>query len=157
MLQVYNTLTRKKEPFTPLEEGKVRMYVCGVTTYDYCHIGHARMFVAFDVIARYLRHRGYDLTYVRNITDIDDKILNRAKENGELYSDLTARFIAASHEDEAALNVQRPDVEPRATAHIDEIITLIERLIRDDYAYKVSNGDVYYAVAQFKGYGKLSN
>ncbi|MCB1649957.1 MAG: cysteine--tRNA ligase [Pseudomonadales bacterium] len=157
VLQVYNTLTRKKEPFTPLEEGKVRMYVCGVTTYDYCHIGHARMFVAFDVIARYLRHRGYDLTYVRNITDIDDKILNRAKENGELYSDLTARFIAASHEDEAALNVQRPDVEPRATAHIDEIITLIERLIRDDYAYKVSNGDVYYAVAQFKGYGKLSN
>ncbi|MCB1666613.1 MAG: cysteine--tRNA ligase, partial [Pseudomonadales bacterium] len=157
VLQVYNTLTRKKEPFTPLEEGKVRMYVCGVTTYDYCHIGHARMFVAFDVIARYLRHRGYDLTYVRNITDIDDKILNRAKENGELYSDLTARFIAASHEDEAALNVQRPDVEPRATAHIDEIIALIERLIRDDYAYKVSNGDVYYAVAQFKGYGKLSN
>lgn len=157
VLQIYNTLTRKKETFVPLEEGKVKMYVCGVTTYDYCHIGHARMFVAFDVISRYLRHRGYDVTYVRNITDIDDKILNRAKENGELFSDLTARFIAASHEDERALFVQRPDIEPRATAHIEQIIALIERLIHDDYAYKVSSGDVYYAVAQFKGYGKLSN
>lgn len=157
MLQVYNTLTRKKEPFIPLEEGKVKMYVCGVTTYDYCHIGHARMFVAFDVISRYLRHRGFDVTYVRNITDIDDKILNRAKANGELYSDLTERFINASQEDEAALYVQRPDQEPRATAHIEEIISLIERLIHDDYAYKVESGDVYYAVSQFANYGQLSN
>ncbi len=157
VLQVYNTLTRKKEPFVPLEPGKVKMYVCGVTTYDYCHIGHARMFVAFDVISRYLRHRGFKVTYVRNITDIDDKILKRAKENGELFSDLTARFIKASHEDEAALFVQRPDIEPRATAHIDQIIALIERLIRDDFAYKVSSGDVYYAVSQFAHYGALSN
>lgn len=157
MLQVYNTLTRKKEPFIPLEEGKVKMYVCGVTTYDYCHIGHARMFVAFDVISRYLRHRGFDVTYVRNITDIDDKILNRAKANGELYSDLTERFIKASQEDEAALHVQRPDQEPRATAHIEEIISLIQRLIRDDYAYKVESGDVYYSVSQFANYGQLSN
>jgi len=157
VLQVYNTLTRKKEPFIPLEEGKVKMYVCGVTTYDYCHIGHARMFVAFDVISRYLRHRGFDVTYVRNITDIDDKILNRAKANGELYSDLTERFIKASQEDEAALHVQRPDQEPRATAHIEEIISLIQRLIRDDYAYKVESGDVYYSVSQFANYGQLSN
>ncbi len=157
VLQVYNTLTRKKEPFVPLEPGKVKMYVCGVTTYDYCHIGHARMFVAFDVISRYLRHRGFKVTYVRNITDIDDKILKRAKENDELFSDLTARFIKASHEDEAALFVQRPDIEPRATAHIDQIIALIERLIRDDFAYKVSSGDVYYAVSQFAHYGALSN
>ncbi len=157
VLQVYNTLTRKKEPFIPLEQGKVKMYVCGVTTYDYCHIGHARMFVAFDVISRYLRHSGFDVTYVRNITDIDDKILNRANANGELYSDLTERFIKASHEDETALYVQRPDMEPRATAHIDEIIELIQRLVRDDYAYKVASGDVYYSVSQFANYGQLSN
>lgn len=157
VLQVYNTLSRRKEPFVPIEAGKVKMYVCGVTTYDYCHIGHARMFVAFDVISRFLRHRGYDVTYVRNITDIDDKILRRAKENGELFSDLTARYIAASEEDEAALNVQRPDLEPRATAHIDQIIVLIERLIEGEYAYKVSNGDVYYSVSQFAKYGRLAN
>ncbi|MDX1489793.1 MAG: cysteine--tRNA ligase [Pseudohongiellaceae bacterium] len=157
MLQIYNTLTRKKETFTPQQEGKVRMYVCGITTYDYCHIGHARMFVAFDVVARYLRHRGYDVTYVRNITDIDDKILNRANENGELYSDLTERFIKAMWEDEETLFVQRPDIEPRATAHIDEIIALIQKLIANDFAYRVESGDVYYSVSQFKPYGRLSN
>ncbi|MGB4248936.1 MAG: cysteine--tRNA ligase [Pseudohongiellaceae bacterium] len=157
VLQIYNTLTRKKEEFVPLESGKVKMYVCGVTTYDFCHIGHARMFVAFDVVVRYLRHRGYQVTYVRNITDIDDKILRRAEENNELFSDLTQRFIDASHEDEAALGVLRPDIEPRATAHIEQIIALIQRLIAAEYAYKVVNGDVYYSVSQFAGYGRLSN
>ena len=129
MLQIYNTLTRTKEDFVPLESGKVKMYVCGVTTYDYCHVGHARMFVAFDVVVRYLRHRGYQVTYIRNITDIDDKILRRARENDELFSDLTERFIAAMREDEEALFVLRPDKEPRATAHIEQIIALIQRLI----------------------------
>lgn len=157
MLQIYNTLTRSKEEFVPLESGKVKMYVCGLTTYDYCHIGHARMFVAFDVVVRYLRSRGYQVTYVRNITDIDDKILRRANENSELFSDLTQRFIDATREDEEALFVLRPDMEPRATAHIDQIIALIQRLIAADFAYKVANGDVYYSVSQFSGYGKLSN
>jgi len=156
-LQIYNTLTRKKQSFVPLQPGKVSMYVCGLTTYDYMHIGHARMMVAFDVIVRYLRYLGYDVDYVRNITDIDDKILRRAKENDEYFADLTERFIAATHEDEAALFVLRPDQEPRATAHIAQIIALIEKLITQDYAYRVSNGDVYYAVRQFDGYGKLSN
>ncbi len=157
MLQIYNTLTRSKEEFVPLESGKVKMYVCGLTTYDYCHIGHARMFVAFDVVVRYLRSRGYQVTYVRNITDIDDKILRRANENNELFSDLTQRFIDATREDEEALFVLRPDMEPRATAHIEQIIALIQRLIAADFAYKVANGDVYYSVSQFSGYGKLSN
>ena len=157
MLQIYNTLTRSKEEFVPLESGKVKMYVCGLTTYDYCHIGHARMFVAFDVVVRYLRSRGYQVTYVRNITDIDDKILRRANENNELFSDLTQRFIDATREDEEALFVLRPDMEPRATAHIEQIIALIQRLIAADFAYKVANGDVYYSVSQFAGYGKLSN
>lgn len=157
MLQIYNTLTRSKEEFVPLESGKVKMYVCGLTTYDYCHIGHARMFVAFDVVVRYLRSRGYQVTYVRNITDIDDKILRRANENNELFSDLTQRFIDATREDEEALFVLRPDIEPRATAHIDQIIALIQRLIAGDFAYKVANGDVYYSVSQFSDYGKLSN
>lgn len=157
MLQIYNTLTRKKEPFTPLEPDKVRMYVCGVTTYDYCHIGHARMFVAFDIVARYLRHRGFDVNYVRNITDIDDKILNRAAENGEYYGDLTERFIEAMRQDEEALFIERPTTEPRATAHIEEIIGIIQKLVADDYAYRVASGDVYYSVSQFKTYGRLSN
>lgn len=157
MLQIYNTLTRTKEEFVPLESGKVKIYVCGVTTYDYCHIGHARMFVAFDVVVRYLRHRGYQVTYIRNITDIDDKILRRAKENGELFSDLTERFITAMREDEDALFVLRPDKEPRATGHIEEIIALIQRLIAGEFAYRVANGDVYYSVAQFAAYGRLSN
>jgi cysteinyl-tRNA synthetase len=157
VLQIYNTLTRKKETFTPQEPGKVRMYVCGVTTYDYCHIGHARMFVAFDVVARFLRHRGYDVNYVRNITDIDDKILNRAAENGEFYTELTERFIGAMRADEEALFVERPTTEPRATAHIDEIIGLIQKLVASDFAYRVASGDVYYSVSQFKKYGRLSN
>lgn len=156
-LKIHNSLTRKKETFVPREPGKVSMYVCGLTTYDYSHIGHARMFVAFDVVVRYLRYTGLDVTYIRNITDIDDKILRRAAENGEYFEDLTARFIEATREDEAALFVTRPDKEPRATAHIAEIIAMIEKLIAGDYAYKADNGDVYYEVRQFAGYGKLSN
>ncbi len=157
MLTVYNTLTRRKEQFVPMEAGKVRMYVCGLTTYDYCHIGHARMLLAFDVIVRHLRYSGYEVTYVRNITDIDDKILRRAEENGEYFADLTERFIAATHEDEAALHIERPDQEPRATAHIDEIIAMIATLVEKEYAYRASNGDVYYSVRQFAPYGRLSN
>jgi len=157
VLTIYNTLTRKKEPFKPMEAGKVRMYVCGLTTYDYAHIGHARMLVAFDVIQRYLRYAGYDVQYVRNITDIDDKILKRASENGEYFADLTDRFIAATHEDEASLFIQRPDQEPRATAHIADIVAMIERLVAQDYAYRADNGDVYFSVKQFERYGKLSN
>ena len=133
------------------------MYVCGLTVYDYSHIGHARMLVAFDVVVKYLRYLGYQVTYVRNITDIDDKILRRASENGEYFEDLTARFIQATHEDEAALFVTRPDQEPRATAHIGEIIAMIEKLIESEHAYRADNGDVYYAVRQFAEYGKLSN
>ena len=156
-MQIYNTLTRRKETFSPIEPGKVRMYVCGITVYDYCHIGHARVMVAFDVITRYLRERGYDVTYVRNITDVDDKILKRADENGETIVSLTERMIAAMHEDEDRLGVLRPDREPRATAYIDEIIAMIERLIEKEYAYRADNGDVYYRVRKFAGYGKLNN
>jgi len=156
-LHIHNSLTRSKSLFRPLEPGKVRMYVCGLTTYDYCHIGHARMLVAFDVVVRHLRYLGYDVTYVRNITDIDDKILRRARENGEYFADLTDRFIKATHEDEAALFINRPDQEPRATAHIDEIIDMIARLIDGEYAYRADNGDVYFAVRQFARYGQLSN
>ena len=157
VLSIYNTLKRKKEAFVPIENGKVKMYVCGLTTYDYCHVGHARMMVAFDVVVRYLRHSGYQVNYVRNITDIDDKILRRARENNELFSDLTQRFIDATHEDEDALAVLRPDHEPRATAHIEQIIAMIRKLISSDYAYRAENGDVYYSVTQFPGYGQLSN
>lgn len=156
-MQIYNTLTRRKEPFQPLEPGKVRMYVCGMTVYDYCHLGHARVMVAFDVITRYLRARGYDVTYVRNITDIDDKILKRADENGESIDALTERMIDAMHEDEARLAVLPPDKEPQATRHIDDIIAMIETLIEKGYAYAAENGDVYYRVRKFEGYGKLNN
>jgi len=156
-LKIHNSLTRKKEVFVPIEQGKVKMYVCGLTVYDYSHIGHARMLVAFDVIARYLRYVGYQVTYARNITDIDDKILRRASENGEYFEDLTARFIKATHEDEAALFIERPDHEPRATGHIAEIISMIEKLVENEHAYRAENGDVYYAVRQFADYGKLSN
>jgi len=155
-LSIYNTLSGEKEIFTPIEANKVRMYVCGMTVYDYCHIGHARVLVSFDVITRYLRHLNYDVTYIRNITDVDDKIFNRAAENGESYQDLTQRFIDAMHEDEAALAVISPDQEPRATAHIGEIIAMVQRLIDKDYAYAAENGDVYYAIEKFSGYGKLS-
>ncbi len=156
-LTIYNTLTRQKEAFTPLQPGKIRMYVCGMTVYDYCHLGHARVLVAFDVITRYLRAAGYDVDYVRNITDIDDKILRRAEENGEAFDALTARFIDCMHEDEANLGVLPPDQEPRATAHIGDIIAMVQRLIERDYAYVASNSDVYFKVAAFADYGKLSN
>ncbi|MGM0542286.1 MAG: cysteine--tRNA ligase [Pseudomonadota bacterium] len=156
-MQIYNTLTRRKEPFTPLEVGKVSMYVCGMTVYDYCHLGHARVMVAFDVITRYLRERGYDVNYVRNITDIDDKILKRADENDETITALTERMIAAMHEDEARLNVLPPNHEPRATGHVGDIIAMIETLVEKGYAYPADNGDVYYRVRRFADYGKLNN
>lgn len=156
MITIYNSLTQRKEPLTPLVPGKVGIYVCGITTYDYCHVGHARMLVAFDIVVRHLRQRGYDVNYVRNITDIDDKILKRAAENGELFSDLTARFIKAMHEDEAELAILPPDQEPRATAHIEQIVGMIETLVKNDYAYRADNGDVYFAVRNFPEYGKLS-
>ena len=156
MLQIYNTLTRKKEPFTPLDGNNVRMYVCGMTVYDFCHIGHARTVTAFDVVARYLRARGYNLTYVRNITDVDDKIIHRALENGESIDVLTDRMIAAMREDFRQLGNLDPDEEPRATAHVDGMITMIEGLIEKGFAYAPGNGDVYYRVRKFEGYGKLS-
>ena len=156
MLKIYNTLTRKKELFKPRVEGKVGMYVCGMTVYDYCHIGHARVMVVFDTVARYFRYLGYDLTYVRNITDIDDKIIQRANENGEEFTELTERFIDAMHEDEHALSVLPPDIEPRATQSISGIIAMIQALIANGLAYIGSNGDVFYAVTKFKNYGQLS-
>lgn len=157
MLQIYNTLTKEKAPFTPLEAGKIKMYVCGITVYDLCHIGHARVMVSFDVITRYLRARGWDVEYVRNITDVDDKIIRRAAENGETVDQLTARMIAAMHEDEDRLAVLRPDQEPRATAHMDDIIRMVSTLIDKGYAYAADNGDVYYRVERFVDYGKLTN
>jgi len=155
-LKIYNTLTRSKETFQPIEPGKVRMYVCGMTVYDYCHLGHARAMVVFDVVVRYLRDRGYDVTYVRNVTDIDDKIIQRAAERGEPFEALTERFIAALHEDSEALGILPPDLEPRATGHIPGIIAMIERLIAKGHAYAAGNGDVYYDVSSFADYGKLS-
>jgi cysteinyl-tRNA synthetase len=156
MLHIYNTLTHKKELFTPITPGQVRMYVCGLTTYDYCHIGHARMLVAFDVVVRYLRASGYQVTYVRNITDVDDKIINRANENGESWEQLVTRFIHFMHEDEAALHIIRPDIEPRATAHINEIISMTQTLINKGNAYQSGNGDVYFSVQYFANYARLS-
>ena len=156
MLKIYNTLTRKKEPFQPRVAGKVGLYVCGMTVYDYCHIGHARVMVVFDTVARYLRYQGYQLTYVRNITDIDDKIIQRAIENGEDYHQLTERFIDAMHEDERALAVLPPDLEPKATQSIDAITAMVQTLIDKDLAYVGTNGDVFYAVSKFKDYGRLS-
>jgi cysteinyl-tRNA synthetase len=156
MLKIYNTLTRKKETFTPKVVGKVGMYVCGMTVYDYCHIGHARVMVVFDTVARYFRHSGYELTYVRNVTDIDDKIIHRANENGEEIGKLTERFIQAMHEDERALNVLPPDIEPKATQSIPDIIAIIEKLISNGFAYIGKNGDVFYAVNKFANYGQLS-
>ena len=155
-LTVYNTLTRQKETFVPLNPENVRMYVCGMTVYDYCHLGHARVMVVFDMIARWLRQSGYPLIYVRNITDIDDKIIARAAENGETIGELTTRFIAAMHEDADALGVIRPDVEPKATEHVAQMIAMIERLIANGKAYAAENGDVYYAVREFPAYGQLS-
>lgn len=155
-LQIYNTLTRQKETFKPLEAGKVGMYVCGMTVYDFCHLGHARVLVAFDVIVRYLRHKGYDVNYIRNITDIDDKIITRANENGESITELTERFIAEMHKDADALGVERPSAEPKATEHIKEIIELGQTLEQKGFAYAAENGDLYYAVRKFADYGKLS-
>jgi cysteinyl-tRNA synthetase len=155
-MQIYNSFTQKKEDFVPKDAKNVGLYVCGITTYDYCHLGHARMLVAFDVVVRYLRAKGYGVNYVRNITDIDDKILNRASENGELFSDLTDRFIDAMHEDERSLSILPPDQEPRATGHIEEIVQMIEVLVSKDAAYKADNGDVYFSVVSFQNYGKLS-
>ncbi|PKM11682.1 MAG: cysteine--tRNA ligase [Gammaproteobacteria bacterium HGW-Gammaproteobacteria-3] len=156
MLKIYNTLTRQKEPFKPRVDGKVGLYVCGMTVYDYCHIGHARVMVVFDVVARYFRYLGFELTYVRNVTDIDDKIIQRARENGEEFAALTQRFIDAMHEDERALAVLPPDVEPRATQSITAIVAMIEKLIAKGLAYIGANGDVFYSVTQFAGYGRLS-
>ncbi len=157
MLQIYNTLTKRKEEFVPIQQGKIGIYVCGITVYDYCHIGHARLFAAFDVIVRYLRASGYDVNYVRNITDIDDKIINRAHQNKESFTDLTERFINAFHEDLDTLNILRADNEPRATAYMYEMISLIQKLIDKGIAYVGSNGDVYYAVNKFPQYGELAH
>ena len=156
MLKIYNTLAREKQEFKPIEPGRVRMYVCGMTVYDYCHLGHARVMVMFDVVQRWLRACGYDVTYVRNITDIDDKIIRRARENGETMQALTGRFIRAMDEDSAALGVQRPDHEPRATQHVQGMLDMITVLLDRGYAYQAADGDVNFAVRRFEGYGKLS-
>ena len=156
MLQIHNSLTGRKETFVPLVKGQVRMYLCGDTVYDFCHIGHARSKVAFDIVRRYLAYLGYKVTFVRNITDIDDKIIRRAAENQETIQALTTRFIAAMHEDYDRLAILRPDVEPRATEHIAGIIEIIRTLIEKSYAYVGTNGDVMYSVARFGPYGKLS-
>ena len=156
MLKLYNTLTRSKETFVPLVAGEVHIYVCGMTVYDYCHVGHARMLVAFDAVQRWLRASGYRVTYVRNITDIEDKIIRRAVENGETIAALTGRFIDAMHEDEAALGIQRPDAEPRATAHVPQMLGMIRRLQQNGYAYATDDGDMVFAVRKFAGYGRLS-
>ena len=156
MLQIHNSLTGRKETFQPIRPGEVRMYVCGMTVYDYCHLGHARMLVAFDVVRRHLEASGYRVTFVRNITDIDDKIIQRANENGEPMGALTERFIRAYHEDCEALGVRRADHEPRATEYVPQIVAMVQTLIDKGYAYVGPNNDVYYAVAKFEHYGQLS-
>lgn len=156
MLKIYNTLTRDKQEFVPIEPGKVRMYVCGMTVYDYCHLGHARVMVIFDLVQRWLRASGYAVTYVRNITDIDDKIIKRAQENQESTADLTGRFIRAMDEDAAALGIEKPDAEPRATQYVPGMLDMIGALQSRGYAYQAKDGDVNYAVRKFEGYGKLS-
>jgi cysteinyl-tRNA synthetase len=156
MLKIYNSLTRNKQDFVPITEGKVRMYVCGMTVYDYCHLGHARVMLVFDIVRRWLRAAGYAVTYVRNITDIDDKIIKRARENNENIDALTARFIEAMNEDNAALGVEKPDFEPRATGYVAQMIKMIAALERRGLAYRAANGDVNYSVRKFPSYGKLS-
>ncbi|MCG2634563.1 MAG: cysteine--tRNA ligase [Gammaproteobacteria bacterium] len=156
-LQIHNSLTRQKAELVPITPGRVGMYVCGMTVYDYCHIGHARVLVVFDMIARYLRHSGLDVHYVRNITDIDDKIIQRASDNGEPFEHLTGRFIDAMHADSAALGVLPPDEEPRATAHVGEIVTMVQQLVEGGHAYASPNGDVYFDVSGWADYGQLSN
>jgi cysteinyl-tRNA synthetase len=155
-LRIYNTLARDKQPFVPRHAGEVRMYVCGMTVYDYCHVGHARVMVVFDIVQRWLRTLGFKVTYVRNITDIDDKIIRRALENGETIKALTDRFIAALHEDADALGIERPDIEPRATDFIPQMLGMIEKLEANGYAYRAKDGDVNYAVRKFAHYGELS-
>jgi cysteinyl-tRNA synthetase len=156
MLRIHNSLTGNVEAFKPIQAGKVGMYVCGCTVYDYCHVGHARFLVVFDMVRRYLQHRGYQVNYVRNITDIDDKIIRRAAENGESIDALTARFIVAMHEDCTAIGVEAPDHEPRATQHVAGMLTIIQRLMERRLAYVAGNGDVMFRVAEFAGYGRLS-
>ncbi|MGE4660771.1 MAG: cysteine--tRNA ligase, partial [Arenicellales bacterium] len=155
-IRIYNSLTRKKEVFQPVEPGHVGMYVCGMTVYDYCHLGHARVLVVFDMVVRVLRAWGHKVEYIRNITDIDDKIIARAAELSEPFEDLTKRFIDAMHEDERILNVAPPDKEPRATGHINEIISMTRKLEKQGLAYQGINGDVYFRVREFAGYGLLS-
>src|SRR5690349_6594349 len=156
MLKIYNTLAREKQEFHPITPGQARMYVCGMTLYDYCHLAHARVMVVFDIVQRWLRISGYQVTYVRNITDIEDKIINRARENNEPIEALTGRFIRAMDEDAAALGVQKPDFEPRATEYVDGMVGMIDVLEQRKLAYQAENGDVNYAVRKFPGYGKLS-
>jgi cysteinyl-tRNA synthetase len=156
MLKIYNTLAREKQVFKPIIDGKVSMYVCGMTVYDYCHLGHARVMVVFDMVSRWLRASGYKVNYVRNITDIDDKIIKRAYENHETIAQLTQRFIEAMDEDSAKLGVIRPDIEPKATDFVEGMIKMIATLIEKDFAYAANNGDVFYSVNHFEGYGKLS-
>ncbi|MCC2596571.1 cysteine--tRNA ligase [Pusillimonas sp. MFBS29] len=156
MLHIYNTLSRAKEPLKTVEPGVVRMYVCGMTVYDFCHLGHARMLVSFDVVQRWLRASGYKVKYVRNITDIDDKIIRRAVQNGQRMSEVTSFFIDAMHADERALSVVPPDAEPRATEHVGDMLGIIGKLEENGLAYRSDDGDVNYAVREFPGYGKLS-
>lgn len=156
MLQIFNTLSKQKQTFTPLNTNKVGMYVCGITVYDLCHMGHARTYLSFDIVVRYLRHLGYDVTYVRNITDVDDKIIKRAQENNESPLELTERTIADMHADFKALNLVEPDIEPRVTTHMDEIIEVIIKLIDKGYAYQANSGDVLFKVSAYSEYGKLS-
>lgn len=155
-IQIYNTLTRKKEPFVPIEEGKVKMYVCGPTVYNYIHIGNARPVIAFDTVRRYLEYSGFDVKYVSNFTDVDDKIIKAANELGEEVGELTDRFINAYYEDVAALGCEKADVHPRVTDHIDDVVDFVKVLIDKDFAYE-SQGDVYYRTQKFEGYGKLSH
>lgn len=156
MLKIYNSIAREKQEFVPIVAGKASMYVCGMTVYDFCHLGHARVMVVFDMVNRWLRASGLDVTYVRNITDIDDKIIKRAQDNNETIGELTARFITAMDEDSAKLGVLRPDIEPRATTHIQGMVDMIATLVAKGHAYAADNGDVYYSVSSFNGYGKLS-
>ncbi|OGS93744.1 MAG: cysteine--tRNA ligase [Gallionellales bacterium GWE2_58_10] len=156
MLKIYNTLTRDKQDFVPIEPNRVRMYVCGMTVYDYCHLGHARVMVVFDMVYRWFKASGYEVTYVRNITDIDDKIIKRAAENKESIHALTQRFIDAMHKDAEALGVQPPDHEPRATQYVPQMLEMIAQLEQNGLAYHAADGDVNYAVRKFEGYGKLS-
>ncbi|MBX3615995.1 cysteine--tRNA ligase [Nitrosomonas sp.] len=156
MLKIYNSIAREKQEFIPISPGKVKIYVCGMTVYDYCHLGHARVLVVFDMVVRWFRANGFEVIYVRNITDIDDKIINRAQENNESIGALTARFIQAMDEDAAALGVVPPSHEPRATNYVNHMVAMIDMLVKKNLAYPASNGDVYYAVHNFPGYGKLS-